>query len=381
MFELVKRPGSEFKILAILYAVIIIQFAIQYRSEPHLIHPRRKLQLIHSQFKNWGLDNDDGTWHIHAPEAWKISGGKKYVVVAIIDTGIDEQSRSLIPNLWHDPLTGIYGWDFVNDRPNPHDEIGHGTHIAGIIGAALDPGTGIAGVAHSVSLMSVKYWSPQNSGSKNVANSIKAINWAIDHGANIINYSGGGAEFSSDEYAAIKRAKDHGILLVAAAGNDHRDSDIQRNYYYPCAYHLDNVICVASIDIHGRITASSNWGRTTIDVAAPGWNIVSTLPGNTYGSMSGTSQATAFVSGAAALLLSINDKLSPKDIKLIISNSVEKTATLTDIVMSGGSLNAHKALLMSIRLRDGDLIVGHRPVEAKQTSREASLPSRKLSGS
>ncbi|MBI3555369.1 MAG: S8 family serine peptidase [Deltaproteobacteria bacterium] len=297
-----------------------------------------------NQFRNWGLENTVGNSHIHAVDAWKLEEGSRDVVVAVVDTGLDANHPDIKANLWHEKGTNNYGYDFVAGKPNPIDDHSHGTHVAGILGAALNAKAGISGVAHKVSIMAVKYYSEKNTGAENLRNSIKALNWAIDHGAHIINYSGGGPEFSGEEYAALKRARDKGILLVAAAGNERQNSDLPENYYYPCAYRLENIICVAAINIHNDMLPSSNWGKVRVDVAAPGENILSTVPGAKYSYMSGTSQATAFVTGEAALLLSKNSKLRPDQIRDIIRANVDPLPSLKDKVFSGGKVNAYAAL-------------------------------------
>lgn len=297
-----------------------------------------------AQFKNWGLQNSVGDSHIHALDAWKLEKGSHDITVAVIDTGIDPTHPDIKPNLWKDKNTGIYGWDFVTNKPNPSDDHGHGTHVAGILGAAMNAKQGIAGVAHKVSIMPVKYYSEKNDGATNLKNSIKALNWAIDHGAKIINYSGGGPEFSAEEFAALKRARDKGVLLVAAAGNERENTDLVENYYYPCAYRLDNIICVAATNIRNEILSSSNWGKQRVDVAAPGENILSTVPGSKYSYMTGTSQATAFVAGLAALMLSKDRSLKPDQIRDIIRASVDRLPNLKEKVYAGGKVNAYSAL-------------------------------------
>jgi subtilisin family serine protease len=239
----------------------------------------------------------------------------------------------------------VYGWNFVTNKANPDDDHGHGTHVAGIIGAVADLRSGVSGVAHHVSIMAVKYYSDSNPGSVNLRNTVRALNYAIDHGAQIINYSGGGPEPSEDEYLALKRAEAKGFLVVSAAGNEHQNTDLPENKYYPAAYRLSNMISVAATDIHNKLLASSNWGRLRVDVAAPGENIYSTLPGGRYGYMSGTSQATAFVSGEAALLLSQDPSLTPVQIKEIIMSTVDRFPTLAGKLVTGGRVNAYAALL------------------------------------
>jgi thermitase len=298
------------------------------------------------QSRNWGLSNGLGS-HISAIDAWKIESGNRNVVVAVIDTGVDFSHEALSPNQWRDPESpqqAISGWNFVTNRPNPIDDHGHGTHVAGILGAITQPRIGVSGVAPKVSIMAVKYYSDSNPGSVNLANTVKAINYAVDHGARIINYSGGGPEFSEDEYLAIKRAESKGVLFVAAAGNERQDTDKVENYYYPSAYRLSNIISVAATDQSNRLLSSSNWGKKKVDVAAPGENIYSTLPGGRYGTMTGTSQATAFVSGLAALLLAKNPKLTPEELKALIMSSVDRVPALQDRIATGGRINAFAAL-------------------------------------
>ncbi len=309
--------------------------------------------LLTTQLKNWGLFNSQEKSDIRALDAWKIEEGNRKIIVAVIDTGIDPKHKNLSNNLWHDPLekqAEVYGWDFVTNKSNPLDLHGHGTHIAGIIGAVTDLDTGVSGVAHKVSIMSVKYYSENSPGTVNLANTVRAINYAINHGAHIINYSGGGPEFSLEEKEAIQRAEAKGILFVAAAGNEHRDTDHKENFYFPSSYRLSNIISVAATDSHNNLLPSSNWGRQNVDVAAPGGDILSTLPRDQKGKeqvgrMSGTSQATAFVTGTAALLLSQNPKLTPQKIREIIMQSVDRIPGLQSKVGSGGRINAYHALL------------------------------------
>lgn len=300
------------------------------------------------QFKNWGLYNTLADSHIHVQDAWKLSQGSRDVVVAVIDTGIDANHPDLARNLWRDPKNQTtYGWDFTTNSANPRDDHGHGTHVSGIIGAVTNPLTGVSGVAQKVSIMAVKYYSESAPGSLNLINTIKALNYAIDHNARIINYSGGGPEFSESEYLAMKRAEAKGILVVCAAGNERQDTDKRENFYYPAAYGLSNIISVAATDIRNKLISSSNWGKNKVDVAAPGENIYSTLPGGRHGTMTGTSQATAFVTGMAALLLAKNPSMTPSDLKAAIKGSVDKLPALTTKVASGGRVNAYAALALT----------------------------------
>ncbi len=307
-----------------------------------------------SKFLNWGIFNNTSRSHVSAPDAWKITHGSRKVVVAVVDTGVDFNHPSLRDNQWKDPSfskDNVYGWDYVKQSPNPKDDHGHGTHVAGIIGAMTNTQSGTSGLSPEVSLMAVKYYSEKNSGAKNLANTIRALNYAIDHGAQIINYSGGGAEYSEEEYQAMKRAESRGILVVAAAGNESQNTDVKKNFYYPAAYHLSNVITVTAIDIQNHVLSSSNWGEKSVDIAAPGERIYSTLPNGKFGYMTGTSQATPFVSSTAVLLKAMDPSLKPQDIRSLIRESADRMASLKGKVASGGKLNAYAAL-MALKTRN-----------------------------
>jgi thermitase len=300
--------------------------------------------------KNWGLAG------ANVQKAWTLTQGSKNVVVAVIDTGIDATHPDLKASLWKspNPTTGkpgngsVYGWDFVTKSPNPSDFHGHGTHIAGLIGAITNPKMGTAGVSPNVQIMAVRYYDENAPGKTNLANTIKALHYAINNGARIINYSGGGPEFSQEEYEAMKEAESKNILIVAAAGNDHHNTDTEANNYYPAAYQLKglkNIISVASIDQENRLLNSSNWGSKSVDVAAPGEGILSTIPNGKYGKMTGTSQATAFVSGIAALILAKQPALTAAQVKEIIMDNVDLEVGLRGKVMSNGKVDAYKAVL------------------------------------
>jgi len=205
-----------------------------------------------------------------------------------------------------------------------------------------------------VQIMPVRYYSESAPGPVNLANTIKALHYAIDNGAKIINYSGGGPEYSEEEFQAMRKAEQRGVLIVAAAGNDHHNTDVEDYRYYPAAYQLKglrNIITVASIDSDNQILSSSNWGLKSVDVAAPGEGILSTIPGGKYGKMTGTSQATAFVSGIAALILSRAPHLLPHQIKELIINNSTPIAALRGKVSSGGKVDAYRSLAAALMSR------------------------------
>jgi subtilisin family serine protease len=335
-----RRSGLSF-----IFSLIVVMGSLPILGfSPVLGFEQNPFEFV-KKIKNWGLINSTAKSHIQAVDAWKIQEGSRRVVVAVIDTGIGAEN-AFSGNLWHDHEDpSVYGWNYVSNRPNPVDEHGHGTHVAGIIGALADPSSGVSGVAHRVSIMPVKYYSDINSGPVNLKNSILAIKYAVDHGARIINYSGGGPESSPEEKAIIEKARDRGVLFISAAGNEHQDTDKKEYRYYPSAYRFSNIISVAATNIQNDLLKSSNWGKNSVDVAAPGENIYSTLPNGRFGYMSGTSQATAFVTGIATLLLSQDPTLTPQQIKEIIVNSVDKLPQLEGRIASGGRVNAYRALL------------------------------------
>lgn len=238
----------------------------------------------------------------YSQESWE-----KDIVVAIIDTGVDVTHPLIRDNLWVNPheknngkdsdgngyADDLHGWNFVSNNNDLSDHHGHGTHVAGIIQQRAR--------SARVKFMILKYYDPLSPASDNLLNTVKAIRYATQMKADIINYSGGGDERSPMEEAAIRDAQRKGILFVAAAGNEGRNTDIAG--YYPAGYTLSNIISVAALDSQKRLLASSNFGSRTVDIAAPGKNIFSSLPGGKYGYMSGTSQATAWVTGLAVQLM------------------------------------------------------------------------------
>jgi thermitase len=311
--------------------------------------------------KKWGLAQSN------ALEAWQLTTGSRDIVVAIVDTGIDLKHPDLKNNLWRNPgetgkdaqgrdkstngvdddhngfVDDVHGWNFVQNNHNLVDNHGHGTHIAGIVGAEGGNKYGVTGVAPKVSLMVLKYFDPQ-SASNNLVNTIKAFNYAIQMNAHIINYSGGGTEFSEDEFLAVKRAEQKGILFVAAAGNERANSDY--NKYYPADYDLDNIISVTALNPGLRVLSSSNYGVHTVDIAAPGENIYSTYLSQQFRTMTGTSQATAFVSGVAALLMAHNRDFDAKAVRKYILRTGDSLEWLKSKTSTSKKLNVFRALTM-----------------------------------
>lgn len=307
--------------------------------------------------KNWSLESTDSL------KAWnrlKIEGSKK-VVVAVIDTGIDVNHPALKNSLWtnaaelnglpnvDDDQNGcvddIHGCNMITNTGDLTDNHGHGTHIAGIIGADNVGKEGVRGIAPGVSLMILKYYDPKVAGTNNLKNTIQAIRYATNMGANIINYSGGGIEPSDGERQAVMAAQRAGILFVAAAGNEKSNSDIKG--YYPADYKLDNIISVTAYNQDHLVLPSSNYGENSVDLAAPGNDIKSTFPNGKYGTLTGTSQATAFVTGVAALILArFPDFKADRIIKHLTQTGDLEDAKLKGKTKHRKRLNTYRALAM-----------------------------------
>ena len=356
MYQNQKKESKDLSILLI-GAILFIYFLCP--KEAVLAISKKPLTKfpVKQEITNWGPNNESNS-RIDIKKTWEITKGSKEIIVAVIDTGIDPNHPDLQDNLWKKPNSEkrVYGWDFIKNKSNPKDEHGHGTHVAGIIGGKLR-NAGASGVLQNVSIMPIRYYSESSSGEENVANTVKAIHYAIDNGAHIINYSGGGAEFHLEEYKAIDKANRKNILFVAAAGNENSDIDQEKNKYYPGAYSLPNIIAVAATNIQDKLIPSSNWGLKSVDVTAPGEHIFSTLPSGKYGYLSGTSQATAFVTGLAALLLSQNKDLTPMQIKKLIMANVDKIDTLEEKVQSAGRVNFYKSMLASLQIENKNKVL------------------------
>lgn len=285
---------------------------------------------------------------IKATEAWAKNKGSKAFIVADIDTGIDYNHEDLAFNVWRNPKPSdakdIVGYDFVHNDGLPFDDQAHGTHTAGTIGAVGGNGIGISGVMQRVSLMAVKFLSSEGSGT--TADAIRAIDYAVAHGAKVLSNSWGGKGDDGNQALsdAIDRAKAKDVLFIAAAGNDGADNDNSSEASYPAALGNDNIIAVAATDINDDLAFFSNYGKKTTHVAAPGANVYSTLPGNKYGAESGTSMACPHVAGAVGLLWSAHPDWNYKKVKQVLMDSVDQLPGLTNKLISGGRVNLVKAL-------------------------------------
>jgi hypothetical protein len=232
----------------------------------------------------------------------------------------------------------VHGWDALNEEGDPMDDRGHGTHVAGTIGAVGGNGLGVVGVCWEVSIMGVKFLGADGGGW--TSDAIEAIEYATRMGARVLNNSWGGGSYSQALKDTIEAAGAAGIVFVAAAGNDSRDNDLFPTY--PSSYDSENILAVMASDRHDRRSAFSHHGRTSVDLAAPGSEIWSTVPGNGYDNKDGTSMAVPHVVGACALLLSLDPSLTVAEIKAALLGTVDPT--LPGLCVSGGRLNLARAL-------------------------------------
>jgi len=340
---------------------IIADFELAFRSDNGVLIDRDYLVFASATPNDpsfgslWGLHNigqSGGTADadIDAPEAWDIATGSRDVVVGIIDSGIDRTHPDLAANMWSNPgeiagngidddsngfVDDVHGWDFYADDNNPHDENGHGTHCAGTIGAVGGNGTGVVGVNWDVSMVALRFLSASGSGYSSDA--IDAVNYAALLGIDLTSNSWGGGGYNSVLEDAIRAAGDIGMFFIAAAGNDNVNNDVSP--HYPSSFDLDCVIAVASSDRNDSRSSFSCYGLTSVDLAAPGSSIYSTVPNGSYGTKSGTSMATPHVAGAVALIKSVAPMMTIPDLKSLLLDHVDPLPAFNGKCVSGGRLN------------------------------------------
>jgi len=374
------------------------------RVEPNYVHRVMDRNLPDdSRFsEEWGMDNNGSSGgtadaDTDAPEAWSTTTGSKDYVVAVFDTGVDYLHEDLKDNMWTNPgetdgnhidddgngfTDDYYGYDFAADNdgnddsdPAPDTPYGesahyHGTHVAGIIGATGNNAKGVAGVNWTTSIMAIKIFRP-NGGAVN-SDILDAIDYVIDmkenHSTNIVavnaSYgpsSGSGGSAGDTMNDAIDALGDAGILFVAAAGNagNNNDSSVK----YPASYTSENIIAVAATDSNDALASFSNYGHYSVDLAAPGVDILSTYVTDShdqYALLSGTSMATPYVTGTVAMVWSaFGDKLDMAGVKRHILNNVDKLGTLDGMVLSGGRLNLAEAVVNHLKAQDDAVETKH----------------------
>jgi subtilisin family serine protease len=329
-----------------------------YSDEADINSPNDPLFREQWALSNTGQNGGKSDADVAALKAWLKTRGSEDVVVAVLDSGVDYTHPDLISNMWMRPANvpqykdnelGIFndehGFNAAENQSDPMDDNGHGTHCAGIIGAEGNNEEGISGINWKVQIMPLKFMGRGGFGTTKDA--IEAINYAIDRKRNGVNVRVISASWGSTGYSkaledAIRAAGEEGILFVAAAGNNSTDND--KRPHYPSNYNLPNLLSVAALDRSDNLASFSNFGTKTVHIAAPGREILSTWLNDEYREASGTSMATPYVSGVAALILASEPKLSIEKLRERLLKSVDKLDSLNGKVESGGRLNAAKAL-------------------------------------
>jgi len=338
-----------------------IKIASAFPNDPNF----NNLWGMHNTGQTGGTDDAD----IDAPEAWEIITDSN-VIVAVIDSGVDYTHPDLAANMWVNQgeipgngidddgngyIDDIYGYDFctydddAND-PDPYDDLGHGTHCSGTIGAVGDNNEGVTGVCWNVKIMALKFLASSANGW--TYDAIKCIEYAVDNGAKVLSnswrYYEGNPRFPDVQALkdAVEAADANGVLFVAAAGNEGYNND--SNPAYPASYNCNNIISVMATDHTDQRSIwglkSSNFGLTTVDLAAPGSDIFSCLPGSDYESWGGTSMATPHVAGACALVWAASPNLTYLQVKDAVMRTADPLASLEGLCVTGGRLNLYKAV-------------------------------------
>ena len=339
---------------------------VEYAEPDYVVHA---LATPNDQFigLQWGINNTGQSIQgvagtpdadIDGYEAWDTRTSAAGIVVAVIDSGTQWNHPDLDANIWSnsDEIPGngidddnngyvddIRGWDFYNNDNNPDDGDGHGTHVAGTIGAEGNNGIGVAGVAWDVQIMPLRFIGPFGG---STSDAIAAVNYAVANGAQISNNSWGGGGYSSAMVSALNNAQANNHLFVAAAGNDGVNTD--NTPHYPSSYTNNNIISVAGTDNRGLLVDNSVWasnyGANSVDIGAPGNDIASTYSGSSYVWSSGTSMASPHVSGAAALVWAQNPGWSYAQVRDQLLNTAVPNASLAGNCVTGGVLNIEAAL-------------------------------------
>ena len=346
----------------------------QYRRNSNVLYAEPDY-IVHAfggpndpQFSSqWDLQNTGqagGTpgADIHALQAWSLSTGSPNVVVGVLDTGVDYTHLDLAQNIWTAPSgfsvttqsggvvqcpSGSHGFNIVADTCDPMDDNGHGTHVSGTIGAVGDNGVGVAGINWQVQILPCKFLDSTGTGDiEGAIACIDLMNQLKENGVDIVatNNSWGGADTSQALHDAIAASMNDGVLFIAAAGNDFSEND--EYPVYPASIYLPNVIAVAATDRNDALVTFSNFGRRTVHIGAPGRDILSTTPNNTYSYDSGTSMATPHVTGVAALLKAQNPSLDWRAIKNLILSGGDTIPSLQGTI-SQKRLDAYGAMTCS----------------------------------
>lgn len=325
--------------------------------------------------KLWGLRNTGSNEpqgksgvegaDINALKAWDITKGSHQVKIAVIDTGVDYNHPDLQGNVWVNQaelnglpgvdddnngyIDDIHGYDFAYNDNDPMDGHGHGTHCSGTIGAIHNNKIGVAGVMSEVTIVPVKFL--DDSGSGSLESAVLAIDYATQLNVDLMSNSWGGGGRSEALFEAIKRASDKGIIFTAAAGNSSSNNDTSPSY--PASYEAPNVVSVAALTAQNELANFSSFGRNSVHIAAPGRNILSTIKGGKYETMSGTSMATPHVSGVLGLLLAKEGRLPHEEMKERLTLTGVPVAGLRGKTKTSSRIDAYNLLTNTYPERSG----------------------------
>lgn len=318
-------------------------------SDVQYVVPNFKLHSFEAPLNMSALKEQWAIKKVRAEEAWAKAGnkGNRKVIVAVIDTGVDYNHEVLKDN-------AVQGYDFFSNDNDPMDETsgqnpGHGTHCSGIIGASGLVDGGTVGLSPEVSIMPLRFLGSDGSG--DLMNGVKAIDYAIQHGVHIISASWGATVSRSQAtplLEAIKRADDAGVIFIAAAANDGKSND--RTEVYPANSGYPNTITVAASGNNDEKPSWSNYGKKTVHLASPGLDIMSSLPGNKYGNLSGTSMATPLVSGLVALLKAQDIGITGAQARALLQTTGAKVSIETACNCRVDALDAVSAVLDTNKL-------------------------------
>jgi subtilisin family serine protease/subtilisin-like proprotein convertase family protein len=365
-------PGL--RVVSLDAGVTVKQALAAYKASPLVLRAGPDYQVRLTATPNdplfgslWGIHNTGQTGgrpdaDVDGPEAWDVVTSGP--LVAVLDTGVDYNHPDLAANVWTNPgeveadgldndgngfVDDYYGYDFVNNDADPMDDYGHGTHVAGTIAAVGNNGIGVAGVGWDTKVMALKFMNVLGFGLESDA--IRALDYAVAQGATISNNSWGGIGVPDPFlYLAIQNAGAAGHIFVAAAGNDSLDTDLVPGY--PAGFDLDNIVSVAATDHNDDLAWFSNFGATTVDLAAPGDNIVSTVPAggqplsdpSGYIAASGTSMASPHAAGVVALVRGQHPDWTYRQVIERVLGTVDRVPSLEGKTVTGGRLNAARAV-------------------------------------
>ena len=338
---------------------------------------------------------------IDIERAWEVTRGSPEVIVAVFDTGIDYTHPDLVSNVWRNEgeiagndidddrngyIDDLIGWNYCWNDNDVRDDDQHGTHVSGTIAAKAGNDKGIVGVAPNVKIMTLKIlggrWGCPYT---NFVEIKRALKYAADNGASVMNHSWGCAYPGTDMCQnsrilneGIRYAKDRGVLFVHSAGNDSLNNDKVTSDFWNSD--IDNIISVAATNRQDKLASFSNYGRKTVDIGAPGVGILSTIPNNRYAAFPGTSMASPHVAGAAALIKSYRPNWGFSQIKNLLKESADPISGLRGRTVTGGRLNIGKALSsifpkwMSITTNDQSILAPGQSVDITFLVSAAGLP-------